>query len=71
MIDVERDPRYHVLHHALYESSIASYLELVRLYCVEFDRESLINYRRELIAFSRRDPMARRDYDFRYRHALG
>lgn len=64
MIDVERDHRYHVLYCALYESSIASYLELVRLYCVEFDRESLINYRRELIAS--RDPMVRRDYDFRY-----
>lgn len=71
MIDVERDFQYHLLYHALYESSIVSYLELMRLYCVEFDRESLINYRRELIAFSRRDLMARRDYDFRYRHARG
>jgi hypothetical protein len=37
--------------------------------CRGFDRESLINYRRELIAFSRRDLVARRDYDFRYGHA--
>jgi len=39
--------------------------------CRGFDRESLINYRRGLIAFSRRDLVARRDYDFRYRHAHG
>lgn len=38
----------------------------MRLYCVKFDRESLINYRRGLIAFSRCDLAARRDYDFRY-----
>lgn len=45
MIDVESDFQYHLLYHAIYESSIASYLELMRSYCVESDRESLINYR--------------------------